>query len=35
MRIESFCIQNDNKLKIFPPNSFEFKPKDHIIIDEV
>jgi hypothetical protein len=24
-----------NKLKIFPPNSFKFKPKDRIIIDEV
>jgi hypothetical protein len=35
MWIESFSFGNDNKLKIFPPNSFKFKPKDHIIIDEV
>jgi hypothetical protein len=35
MGVESFSFGNDNKLKIFPPNSFKFKPKDHIIIDEV
>jgi hypothetical protein len=35
MEIESFNFGNDNKLKIFSPNSFKFKPKDHIIIDEV
>jgi hypothetical protein len=35
MRVESFSFENDNKLKIFPLNSFKFKPKDHIIIDEV
>jgi hypothetical protein len=35
MGVESFSFGNDNKLKIFPPNSFKFKPKDHTIIDEV
>jgi hypothetical protein len=35
MGVESFSFGNDNKLKIFPPNSFKFKPNDHIIIDEV
>jgi hypothetical protein len=35
MGVESFSFENDNKLKIFPSNLFKFKPKDHIIIDEV
>jgi hypothetical protein len=35
MGVESFSFGNDNKLKIFPANSFKFKPKDHIIIDEI
>jgi hypothetical protein len=35
MGVEFFSFGNDNKLKIFPPNSFKFKPKDHIIVDEV
>jgi hypothetical protein len=35
MGVESFTFGNDNKLKIFKPNSFKFKPKDHINIDEV
>jgi hypothetical protein len=35
MGVESFSFGNGNKLKIFLPNSFKFKPKDHIIIDEV
>jgi hypothetical protein len=35
MGVESFSFENNNKLKIFPPNSFKFKPKDHIIINEV
>jgi hypothetical protein len=34
MGAESFSFRNDNKLKIFLPNWFKFKPKDHIIIDE-
>ena len=25
----------ENKLKIFPPNTYKFKPKDHIILNEV
>jgi hypothetical protein len=29
------ALKNDNKLKIFPPNLFKFKSKDHIIIDKV
>ena len=33
--IESFIFGTDNKLRIFPSNSYKFKPKDHIIIDEV
>jgi len=33
--IESFVFGTDNKLRIFPPNSYKFKPKDHIVIDEV
>jgi hypothetical protein len=33
--VESFSFENDNKLKIFPPNSFKFKPNDYIIIDKV
>jgi hypothetical protein len=32
---ESFSFGNDNNLKIFPPNSFKFKPNDHIIIDGI
>jgi hypothetical protein len=35
MGVKSFSFGNDNKLKIFPANSFKFKPKDHIIIDKV
>jgi hypothetical protein len=35
MGVESFNSGNDNKLKIFRPTSIKFKPKDHIIIDEV
>jgi hypothetical protein len=35
MGVQSFSFRNDNKMKIFPPNSFKFKPKDHIIINKV
>jgi hypothetical protein len=35
MGVESFNFRADNKLKIFPPNSFKFNLNDHIIIDEV
>jgi WD repeat-containing protein 44 len=30
MGVESFSFGNENKLKILPPNSFKFKPKNHI-----
>jgi hypothetical protein len=33
--IETFIFGQDNKLKIFPPNSYKFKPRDHIVLDEV
>ncbi|KAM3335580.1 hypothetical protein ACQJBY_029842 [Aegilops geniculata] len=26
---------DDNKLKIFPPNTFNFKPKDNIHVDDI
>jgi hypothetical protein len=35
MGVEYFSFGNDNKLIIFSLNSFKFKPKDHIIINEV
>ena len=34
-RIECFMFGDDNKLKIFPPNTFNSKPKIHIRIDEI
>ncbi|WVZ88717.1 hypothetical protein U9M48_035202 [Paspalum notatum var. saurae] len=34
--IETFTFGSENnKLRIFPPNSYMFRPKDHIILDEV
>ncbi|WVZ63147.1 hypothetical protein U9M48_012805 [Paspalum notatum var. saurae] len=34
--IETFMFGSENnKLRIFPPNSYKFRPKDHIILDEV
>jgi hypothetical protein len=33
---EHFTFGQENKLRIFPPNTYKFKPKnDHIILDEV
>jgi hypothetical protein len=32
---EYFSFVTDNKLRIFPPNTFKFKPRDHIALDEV
>jgi hypothetical protein len=32
---ECFNFGTENKLRIFPPNTFKFKPRDHIILDEV
>ena len=33
--IETFSFGPENKLRIFPPNSYKFKPKDHIVLDEM
>ncbi|WVZ48793.1 hypothetical protein U9M48_000202 [Paspalum notatum var. saurae] len=34
--IETFTFGSENnKLRIFPPNSYKFRPKNHIILDEV
>lgn len=33
--VETFVFSPENKLRVFPPNSYKFKPKDHIILDEV
>ncbi|KAJ1255943.1 hypothetical protein BS78_K131500 [Paspalum vaginatum] len=34
--IETFMFGSENnKLRIFPPNSYKFRPKDRIILDEV
>ena len=33
--IETFSFRSENKLRIFPPNSYKFKPKDHIVLDEM
>uniref|UniRef100_A0ACD6ASL3 Uncharacterized protein n=1 Tax=Avena sativa TaxID=4498 RepID=A0ACD6ASL3_AVESA len=32
---EVFTFGSNNSLKIFPPNTFKFKPKGHIYIDEI
>lgn len=32
---ETFSFGAENNLKIFPPNTYKFKPKDHIVLDEV
>jgi hypothetical protein len=32
---EYFSFGTDNKLRIFPPNTFKFKPRDHIVLDEI
>jgi hypothetical protein len=33
--IETFSFGAENKLRIFPPNSYKFKPKDHIVLDDM
>ena len=33
--IEIFIFGEDNKLRVFPPNSYKFKPRDHIVLDDV
>lgn len=32
---ETFVFGPENKLRVFPPNSYNFKPKDHIVLYEV
>ena len=32
---EYFSFGIDNKLRIFPPNTYKFKPQDHIVLDEI
>ncbi|KAK1573522.1 hypothetical protein QYE76_017367, partial [Lolium multiflorum] len=33
--METFSFGAENKLRIFPPNSYKFKPKDHIVLDDM
>nr|TKW28345.1 hypothetical protein SEVIR_3G312200v2 [Setaria viridis] len=33
--IDCFCFGAENKLRIFPSNTYKFKPRDHIVLDEV
>lgn len=35
VEVEYYTFGPDNKLKVFPPNTFKFKPKDYIFMDEV
>jgi len=32
---ECFSFGTDNKLRIFPPNTYKFKPRDHIVLDDI
>jgi len=32
---ESFSFGTENRLRIFPTNTYKFKPKDHIVLDEI
>ena len=32
---ECFSFGTDNKQRIFPPNTYKFKPRDHIVLDEI
>jgi hypothetical protein len=32
---EYFSFGTDNKLRIFSPNTFKFKPRDHIVLDKI
>ena len=32
---ECFSFGTENKLRIFPPNTYKFKPRDHIILDDI
>jgi hypothetical protein len=33
--METFSFGAENKLRIFPPNTYKFKPKDHIVLDDM
>ena len=33
--VEYYTFGPENKLRVFPPNTFKFKPKDHVFMDEV
>jgi len=33
--VETFVFSPENKLRVFSPNSYKFKPRDHIVLDEV
>ena len=33
--VEYYTFGSENKLRVFPLNTFKFKPKDHILMDEV
>ena len=35
MGSECYNFGTDNKLRIFPPNTFKFKPRDHIVLDDI
>jgi len=35
IRGECFSFGTDNKLRIFPPNTYKFKPRDHIVLDDI
>jgi hypothetical protein len=32
---EYFSFGTNNELRIFPPNTFKFKPRDHIVLDDI
>jgi hypothetical protein len=32
---ESFSFGTENRLRIFSPNTYKFKPRDHIVLDEI
>jgi len=32
---ECFNFGTENKLRIFPPNTYKFKPRDHIVLDDI
>ena len=32
---ECFNFRTENKLRIFSPNTYKFKPRDHIVLDDI